>query len=50
MKLQFKIDGLIVDQSAFYQSPEDFTNPPEGMQDRFLPGLSSVLLPWGRGL
>ncbi|MDJ0637867.1 MAG: hypothetical protein QNJ20_03460, partial [Paracoccaceae bacterium] len=28
MQLTFEIDGLPVDQSAFYQSVEDFTNPP----------------------
>ena len=28
MALQLQIDGLPVDQSAFYQSVDDFTNPP----------------------
>ena len=28
--LSMSIDGLPVDQSAFYQSPEDFTSPPDG--------------------
>ena len=28
MVLGLEIDGLPVDQSAFYQSPEDFSNPP----------------------
>ena len=28
MTLGFAIDGLIVDESAFYQSPDDFLNPP----------------------
>ncbi|MGR3514751.1 MAG: LamG-like jellyroll fold domain-containing protein [Paracoccaceae bacterium] len=28
MSLRMEIDGLPVDQSAFYQSVEDFTNPP----------------------
>ncbi|MEM9426344.1 MAG: LamG-like jellyroll fold domain-containing protein [Pseudomonadota bacterium] len=28
MSLKMEIDGLPVDQSAFYQSVEDFTNPP----------------------
>jgi len=30
MALGFAIDGLPVDSSAFYQSPDDFTNPPAG--------------------
>lgn len=28
--LTMSIDGLPVDQSAFYQDPDDFTNPPDG--------------------
>ncbi|MEM7670637.1 MAG: hypothetical protein AAF317_16130, partial [Pseudomonadota bacterium] len=31
MSLNFKIDGLTVDQSAFYQSTEDATDPPDGV-------------------
>ncbi len=48
MMLALEIDGLPVDQSAFYQSETDFTDPAcrrAAGSDR---GLSPVILPWRR--